>query len=35
MAMLVIVFEDLKRLIETSSSGYCASHPPLVLPENS
>ena len=34
MAMLVIAFEDLKKPVETSYSGYCASHPPLALPEN-
>ena len=34
MAMLVIAFEDLKKPVETSFSGYCASHPPLALPEN-
>ena len=34
MAMLVIAFEDLKKSVETSYSGYCASHPPLALPEN-
>ena len=26
-AMLEIAFEDLKRLADTSNSGYCASHP--------
>ena len=31
MAMLVVSFEDLKKLAETSPSGYCASHPPLAL----
>jgi len=31
MAMLVVWFEDLKKLAETSPSGYCASHPPLAL----
>ena len=34
MAMLVIAFEDLEKPVETSYSGYCASHPPLALPEN-
>ena len=35
MAMLVIaLIEDLKKPVETSYSGYCASHPPLALPEN-
>ena len=31
-AMLEIAFEDLKRLADTSNSGYCASHPKFRVP---